>query len=97
MIKFVIGNESLYEKLQGIPVLKKFFVFDISKLETIYNRQLFDSIFSSISNPNGTSKTTAISRLKELDKKVVELLPEKPLQVHDMAVSSGLIIRVIQF
>lgn len=90
MIKFVIKNEGLYKQLQSIPFVRKFFVFDLSHLNQVQDDQLFDAIFSSISNPNGTSKTTADKRLKELDEWMLPLIPDRPYRVHDVAVSSGI-------
>jgi hypothetical protein len=90
MIKFVIRNEKLYTTLQAIPLVKKFFVFDISRLNHVEDYKLFDGIYSSISNPNGTSKTTSGDRFVELDKWLLESLPSRKLIVHDVAVSSGI-------
>ena len=90
MIKFVIRNEGLYKQLRTIPIVKKFFVFDISQFYRVKDNQLFDQIFSDISNPNGTSKTTSANRFEDLDKWLMESLPSKKHRVHDVAVSSGI-------
>ena len=90
MIKFVIGSEQLYKRIQSIPVVKKFFVFDVSALDEIKDFKLFDNIYSSISNPNGTSKTTSGNRFDDLDKCLLEALPSKKINAHDVAVSSGI-------
>lgn len=91
MIKFVLQHVKLYQSLQSIPFVRKFFVYDVSKLNRLKVGDVFDLIFSDISNPNGTSKTTSKNRFLDLDEWCLKYISaDRQLEVHDVAVSSGI-------
>lgn len=75
--------------MRKIPLLNRIFVFDLSKLNEIGDSDLFNQIISTISNTNGTAKTSYRNRFKDLDNMVQLILKEGKVIIHDTAVSTG--------
>lgn len=90
MYKRVINNIALYDFIRKIPIVKKFFVFNVLQLEKVQSTSLFDNIVSTISNSNGTAKTSYENRFADLDEILLNFIPSGPVTIHDTAVSTGI-------
>lgn len=90
MIKIVVGSAKTFLFLKSIPVVRKFFVFDICNLEEIEDDVLRCAAISTISTSNDTMKTTFVGRFSDLNDFVFKFLNKKnTCVIHDVAISNG--------
>lgn len=90
MIKVVVGSAKTFLFLNSLPVVRKFFVCDIRKLENIGDDVLRCAAISTISTSNDTMKTTCVGRFSDLNEFVFEFINNRePCVIHDVAISNG--------
>ena len=91
MIKFVVRNKSLLLALNKLPLVRNFFVYDFSLLNSIEDESFYNLVFSHIIVSNGLTKTTRSGRFKDLDSITLQLLQNRGrVSIHDVGVSNGI-------
>lgn len=92
MIKFVTQNNKILKLYGKFKLVRAFFVYDITKLSQIDDAQMFNSVVSSYSNSNNTSKYTYPGRFDDLNELLKQFFKEKSqkIHIHDVAISSGI-------
>jgi len=91
MLKLILKNINVYKKIWDYPLLRKFFVFDLEKLETITDEEGFYKAMLPIRMANRITKKTNEHRFSDLDVLSLKYLPKhQSIKIHDVAVSDGI-------
>ena len=90
MIKLVLSNKKLLLAVNKLPLIRRCFVYDYSKLNAISDDDFYNLVFSHIIVSNGLTKTTKSDRFRDLDEVTLGLLKEmNNATFHDIGVSNG--------
>ena len=90
MFKVVLKNIHTYKKICNFRRLRKFFVFDLTKLQTIHDEEGFYKAMLPLRMANRITKTTWENRFQELDSRCIQYFPHNTrYKIHDVAVSDG--------
>lgn len=91
MIKISLRNPYLFVKLMRIPVLNRFFVYNLAYVDLIEDPILCSSVYSSFKTESFNRKITISGRFADIDKITVNYINKfKHPIIHDIAVSSGI-------
>ena len=91
MLKIVSHNIETYKKICQFPRLRKFFVFDLEKLQTVNDEEGFYQAMGTIQVTNKITKSTWQQRFQELNSACLSYFPKNQRHsIHDVAVSDGI-------
>jgi chemotaxis methyl-accepting protein methylase len=92
MYKLVTKNIKLLTLFNKYKIFRSIFVFDITFLSMVDDTELYNSVISSYSNNNNTSKFTYPGRFNDINKIIISILSnsKKKYLLHDVAISTGI-------
>lgn len=88
MIKILIKNPKRFIRLRKVFLIGRIFSFHTPSLKDIKDDSLYADIIAKLRYGDATGKDTRVGRFDDLDK-VLDLLPDQGLLVHDVGCSSG--------
>lgn len=91
MIKIFISNIQHFKTLKRNKYLRKFFLFDLRRIESLHDPVLHSLATTYQIIPEAPSKETSYGRLSDIDTVLLSLLSKnREYVVHDVAVSNGI-------
>lgn len=91
MIKIIIRNKDAYKRLIEGSFFKSFIFFDLRKLHTISDENIFFKAITQLRMHNGIYKTTKANRFTDVNNEFVKILDKQTnYLIHDVAASDGI-------